>query len=155
MNLKLNSVLFLIKLLEDSRTELYIKMRDENYSMWQILDFVNGYTSVIRSCDRIVCDKVHTPDRYDEIIFEDYSDMMNSFDVLLRIIYDDKDSYSGWEILGAKYALCLIKYYIIHVIFGDVTEVCDLYLSLPDRYEPNSYEWDERGWDYDFFNEDI
>lgn len=156
LNLKLNQVFFLIKLLEDARTEIYIKMREDKYSMNQMLDFINGYTNVTIACRKAATNHIdNTEYNPNQIVFESYTDTMNTFDLLIGMICDDKDAYTGWEILGAKYALCLIKFYIQNVLFGDDTEVDDMYLSLPDKNNPNSYEWDTRGWDYNFFNEDI
>ncbi len=159
MSLSFNLVNFLLKTLSDYKSKLYIKMRQDNYPMDKILNFLNGYMAVEDLCfhymDNISCELYGPIDN--PIIFEGYTDIMNAFEnnVINYINNHCKDNYSGWETLGIKYAICLINCYIKYVIYGDDTEVCDFYLNIPDKNNPNSYEWNERGWDYSFYNDDI
>ena len=157
MNLNVRLLAFLLDLLENYRRDIFIKMRKDGHPIEQILAFIDGYTGIYSTCHIAIKDPEYNGECLflDTIVFEDYNDIMNTYDIIINKVREDKHRYIGWEMLGAKYALCLIKFYIEFVLYGNDTEVCDFYLTIPDKNNPNSYHWDECGWDYDFFNDDI
>ena len=158
MSLCINKISFLLKLLENYKFDIYVKMREDGYSINQILDFIDGYSLVLEEAYKAAFNNIpHHEDDQDltTIVFEDHSDFLKAYDVLINNICKKKYMYDGWSIIGAKYILCLIRYYMNNVIYGNIDEVEDFYLNIPNKDNPNSYEWDERDWDYDFFNEEI
>lgn len=140
----------------DYRNKLYLHMRKNKYSLENVLHFIDGYTTIVELCGSYLLDIEMGDSGFDAIsninsvLFNNKSEMLEAFKTAIKPIYKSSCEYSEWQIIGMKYAICLAKYYIIHVLYGDDTEVEeDLYIDIPDNDKPNSFDWKARGWDFD------
>lgn len=150
MRITLNTANFLVNLFTEYRNKIYIHMRKNNYSLQNILEFINGYTTVVELCGHYLlnvemsygCNPITNTIN---ILFETKDEMICVFEKSIEPIY--KEEYSKWEYIGIKYAICLANYYINHILYGNDTEYEDeLYMHIPNNDDPDSYDWEARGW---------
>lgn len=159
MKLTINEVNFLIDLLEKYRENLYIYMRDDQYPISDTLSFINGYTVVTDYCSAAIMDVVMTNGynpvaNFKTVLFNNYEEMNKVFEErVVNNIFNLVYKYNKWEAIGIKYAICLIKFYIENIVFGDCKIIDCTYLDLPDKDNPESYDWEEHRWDYEYFTE--
>lgn len=186
MVIYINEANFLIDLLDKFKSKAYIYMRDEEYSMDNMLNFINGYSLVVEYCYCYVSDACINTDyaAYDPAtnfknpIFKNYDETIKALDEIVSNCKMVLKKCNQWNIIGIKYAICLAKFYIKNVIFsddieaenrithgirliksyikdalfGDYTEVEEdgLYMDIPDEDDPDDYDWESCGWNYDF-----
>jgi hypothetical protein len=156
MSLSVAEINLLLKLVEDHKLDIHIKMQENGYSIDQILNFIEGYTLVQHDLNEAVYNNVLSYDNDPSIIvFENHSDALKAFGILINKVRDNQCMYADWSVLGAKYLICLIRYYMNNVIYGNLQEVEDFYINISDKINSNPYKWDKHDWDYDFFNEEI
>lgn len=149
MDLKLNMVNLFLDLFDRYKEKLYLIMRKNKYSMDQILDFISGYSTVVSRCENYIYETYLDTDYFNIAKLTDLMDVFNDTISTMTCI-----DYKEWEIIGVKYAICLANYYINNVINGDIDEVEDLYLDIPDKDKPDSYDWEEHGY-LGIFNNEI
>ena len=157
MELTFNQCNFLLDLLKSYKNNLYLEMRKQNYLMENILQFISGYELM---CDwisyhltRIKKEVIelksvfHIPpfSDYQVVIFGNEDDAVNFITNMVYLI--NNGDYSKWEDTGMKYVLCLAKYYIQYVLTGKDTDMTPgyLYIELPDKDNPEEYDWEEHG----------
>lgn len=152
MQITIGQAKFLIKLLDDYKDNVYIHMRKNGYNINDTLDFINGYSVVVSMCYNCIVDTIDIIN-YDDIDTLRYI-IFNSCDDAIKELQKITKNALGscilklWEIYGIKYAICLARFYIVDVLSGKDTEVEDelLYMNIPDKDNPVSYNWEEHGW---------
>lgn len=157
MKVTINEVNFLIDLFDKYREELYISMRYDKYKINDILSFINGYTVVVDYCSSCVMDEImskgHNPvSNFKTVLFNNYDEMNKAFEEkVINNVFNLIDKYNKWEAIGIRYAICLVKFYIENIVFGDYDEFDITYINIPDKDNPESYDWEEHGWNYKHF----
>lgn len=158
MKVTINEVNFLIDLLDKYKQELYIYMRDDQYPMSNILSFINGYTVVVDYCSNCIMDIIMTKgynpiSNFKTILFNNCDEMNKAFEEkVVNNIFNLVDKYNKWEAVGIKYAICLVKFYTNNIVFGNCSIIDCTYLDIPNKDDPDSYNWEERGWNYKYLN---
>lgn len=152
MKITINQANFLIDLLDRHKETLYRYMRICKYPMNDILSFINGVTFVQDHCSRYVMDIVmyrgyNIIRNFEDIVFIDYDDINKTLEKIL-LYKDTIDQACKWEQIGIKYTVCLIKFYMEHVVFGTYDIVNSIYLPLPNKDDPDSYDWELHGWNF-------
>ena len=125
-------------------------MRQNGYSMDKIMSFINGYSCLVERADNYifnisygkVCNNYNNA-----ILFNDYDEVLEILDGIIHNFTEKYTSLNEWERIGFKYAICLSKFYMKNVIFGDDTCVDNMYMNIPDKDDPESYDWESYGWD--------
>lgn len=157
MHININQTNFLIDLFDKYREKIYLYMRRDGYEINDILSFINGYTIIVEYCYRYSMNNI-MGSGYDPIssfktpVFSKCTEMIATIDNIANDINKSLNQCNQWEEIGIKYAVCLAKFYIKHVLFGNDNEVAEgdfLYVELPDRDEPELYDWVYYGYDYD------
>lgn len=160
MKLTIKQCDFLLELLKSYRNNLYMEMRKQKYQMEDILQFISGYELM---CDWMIFDLEPTKKKmldskftftpsiydYDIVLFENEEDVVKYVSGMVRLatIYNNKPK---WSVMGIRYALCLAKYYTEFVLTGKDTELPDgLYMELPDKDNPDEYDWEAHGIKFD------
>ena len=149
MVIYINEAEFLITLFREYKEKLYVAMRKDNYPMEQILRFINGYSIICDACYEEYMDVItNSGCNINLSIGEVFCDGCHeALGILLEIVDECIPAFHNagkWERIGMMYASCLAKYYIKNVIFGNDTEVeGGLYMDIPDKDDPDSYDWEE------------
>ena len=159
MEVTINKANFLIDLFDKYRESLYISMRCDHYEMSDILNFINGYTLVFEYCSSYVVDSImakgYNPiSNFNIVLFNTYEEMIKALE---KVTVNNNAikaliNYDKWEIIGIKYAICLAKLYIKNIFSDNYFPYEHYYLHIPDKNNPEDYNWEEYGWDYDLFN---
>lgn len=146
MKIIINDVNFFIDLLTRHKETLYTRMRFCKYPMKDILSFLNGVTFVEDRCSIYVMNNIVQD--FDDVLFTNYDEVNEALEKTFMHKNTIKQA-SKWEEIGIKYAVCLIKFYMEHVVFGtyNIVNTSGLYLDLPDKNDPDSYDWKLHGWD--------
>lgn len=155
MTLYFDQVEFLIDLFDEHKKKLYVTMRKNGYRMEQIMQFTTGYSLLVNSCREYCkhilmgeCTVFRLPEssKYRMVAFNSNDSLAVSLDDVLDDVLTS-DEYSDWELNGIKYAVALAKFYIKYIVFGDDHDVDDIYVEIPDKDDPDSYDWAEHGLD--------
>lgn len=159
MKIHINDANFLINLFDKHKDKLYVHMRKDGYSINDTLNFINGYMLVVDHCNQFILNIVmgsgyNLECNFKTILFEDCDAMIDRFNKIINGVNKVIKKYEPekWEMIGVKYAICLATFYIKSILFGNDTYVeDDLYISIPDKNDPDSYDWECRGWDDNYF----
>ena len=158
MKLTIEQTTFLMELFGKYHDKLYIQMRKMGYKINDIMSFVNGYRHVWKHYlshlnmhnKSIIDEKVgmfYTPlcDLY-ITSYENIDEIIDYIDSMENVIANNINDKDKWEAIGIRYAVALSKFYVQCVLSGKDTEVEDeLYMDIPDKEDPDSYDWSERG----------
>lgn len=146
MKINGSQLMFFTELWDEYKKKLYLRMRKDCYTMDNIASFINGYSIVTNECFEYVMDKVYkNGDIFYTVMIDNCDKAIAILDTIVNNIHNTYITSNDWEKIGIKYAICLAKYYIKNVIFGDDTEVEELYMDIPDKDDPDSYDWEEHG----------
>lgn len=153
MKVTANNLMFFVDLFDDYKKKVYVQMRKDKYSMNNITSFINGYSIVTHHCYEYAISKSYKDgDIFWNAAFNNKDEAIKMINIIVNNIHNFYLTSNQWEKIGIKYALCLAKFYIENVIFGDdtIVEEDELYLCVPEEDDPDSYDWEMRGFDYNF-----
>ena len=139
-----------INLFDDHKKTLYLQMRKDEYPMETIMDFITGYSIITNEFSDYLMNKMFSNNSFFyETAIDGYQDAMKLFKSITDRVHNEYITSNDWEKIGMKYALCLARYYIKFVIFGDDMDVDDIYMEIPDKTYPENYNWEDRGYDFE------
>lgn len=152
MIITINKMNFLFNLFSNYKEKIFTHMRKDRYTIHDIMNFINGYMLVEDKIAQYTIDiemqNNSVAERFECPIFTDCADLLRTIDdkIIYSIKYMEYDYEDEWEKIGVKYALNLIKFYIENVLSGFDNELPDgLYFDIPDKDDPESYDWEEHG----------
>lgn len=132
MQININKTHFLVGLFENYSNTLYRRMRKNKYKINDILDFIDGYLTVVNKCNEYIIDASMAGKN---IAFDNYRDLIIVLSKVTTSVQKDTE-YNYWQIAGMDYAYDLANYYIKSVLFGNDDELDEddfPYISLPDK----------------------
>ena len=156
MRININKVENMVDLFDNYKFTLYSRMKKMGYSESTILDFLDGYSVVVKACRYYMMEinmkrGFDLESEFNAILFSTHGDIIREFDKIIANIGKKIKDCAIWQKIGMKYAACLGNFYLDNILTerDNETEEDDFpYVEIPDKDYPGSYDWDEHGYVY-------